>query len=223
MLRGVTAGLLVAALSAGAPDAGVALTEVRVPMADFKLVESESGDVDYYRLVEHPEGAYLHAGYQPPYKTALYAYPIPEERRRSVATLRWRWRAVTLPKGGNECEKGKGDSAAVVYLTWRRALRWYTLKYVWSPEAPKGAVCDSKRNPFRAQDTIVVESGGPLGEWRTVELDPDAEFRKHFEDGDPQASVPSFGGIGLMTDGDQTQSPSAADYGGFVVTYRAGP
>ncbi len=176
--------------------------------------------MDYFSRIEDPQGDYLRASYKPPYKTALYAWATPEHRRRSVAKVRWKWRAITFPKGGNECTKDKGDSSAVVYLTWRRALRWYTLKFVWSPEAPKGAVCASRRNPFFAQDTIVVESGGPLGEWRTVELDPDAEFRKHFEDGDATAKVPDFGGIGLMTDGDQTQSPSCADYGGFVVTYR---
>ena len=107
--------------------------------------------------------------------------------------------------------------AAVVYLTWKRGLRYYTLKYVWSAVGTKGRTCDSKRNPFVAQDTIILESGGPLGSWRTEDIDLAAQFRAHFEHGDAKAEVPDFVGIGLMTDGDQTGSPSAADFGSFTL------
>src|SRR5262249_48331624 len=110
-----------------------------------------------------------------------------------------------------ECSDGKGDSAAVLYLTWKRALKYYTLKYVWSAVSTKGAVCDTKRNPFVAQDTIILETGGPLGVWKAEQIDLQREFRNHFESGDPNADVPGFFGIGIMTDGDQTQSESAAD------------
>jgi hypothetical protein len=124
---------------------------------------------------------------------------------------------LALPAGGNECADGNGDSAAVVYVTWKRGLRWYSLKYVWSSVGPKGSTCDRKRNPFRAQDTVIVESGPPLGEWRTVTINPDIEFRNHFEGGDQQASVPNLIGVGIMSDGDQTKSPSEADYADFAV------
>ena len=53
-----------------------------------------------------------------------------------------------------------------------------------------------------------------------MELDPDAEFRKHFEGGDPNADVPDLQGLGLMSDGDATQSPSEADFGFFTLVYR---
>ncbi|MEO7096250.1 MAG: DUF3047 domain-containing protein, partial [Polyangiales bacterium] len=126
-------------------------------------------------------------------------------------------RAVTLPVGGDECVSGKGDSAAVVYVSWKRGLRYYTLKYVWSAVSTKGAVCDRKRNPFVAQDTVVLESGGPLREWRNVSIDLASEFRNHFAGGDATAEVPDFIGLGLMSDGDQTKSDSSADWGTFVV------
>jgi hypothetical protein len=126
--------------------------------------------------------------------------------------------ARALPAGGNECVRGKGDSAAVVYATWRRGLRYYTLKYVWTTLAKKGAVCDSKRNPFVAQDTIVLRSGGTLDVWLDEEIDLREDFRKHFEDGNPSASVPDFMGVGIMTDGDQTKSESSADFGTFLLS-----
>jgi len=92
------------------------------------------------------------------------------------------------------------------------------LKYVWSAVGPKGATCDHKSNPFMAQDTVVLESGAPLNEWKTERIDLKAEFRKHFAGGDPTASVPDFLGIGLMSDGDQTHSDSSADYADFVLS-----
>ena len=132
--------------------------------------------------------------------------------------LRWRWRAQALPTGGNECVRGKEDSAADVYLTWRRGLRWYTLKYVWSTSGAVGSICDCKRNLFVAQDAVVLESGGPTNVWKDEVVDLKAEFRRHFDGGDPHGSVPDFVGIGIMTDGDQTGSDSAADYAGFILT-----
>ena len=76
---------------------------------------------------------------------------------------------------------------------------------------------DHKRSPFVSQDTIILESGGPLGVWRTEQIDLKQEFRRHFGDGDPNADVPDFVGVGIMTDGDQTKSESSADYAGFVL------
>jgi len=122
-----------------------------------------------------------------------------------------------LPHGGDECKRGKADSAAVVYVSWKRGLRYYTLKYVWSAVGARGAVCDKKRNPLVAQDTIILESGAPLGEWKPVNVDLRAEFRQHFEDGAVDADVPDLFGIGLMSDGDQTESVSSADFADFTL------
>jgi hypothetical protein len=144
---------------------------------------------------------------------------VPDELKSKIKRVRWRWRALTLPNHGNECRVGYKDSAAAVYVSFRRGLRWYSLKYVWSPEAEKGAVCDQKRNPFVAQDTIVLRSGGPLGQWMTEDIDPAVEFRQHFADGDPNADVPRLMGLGLLTDGDGTHSESSADYADFEVLY----
>lgn len=152
-------------------------------------------------------------------KTAVLGWQTPEAQRRQVRKVRWRWRARSLPRGADECTPGKGDSAAVVYLTWKRGLRYYTLKYVWSTSGTQGRSCARKRNPFVAQDTIIAETGPPLNTWRNMEVDLDAAFRKHFERGDQRAKVPDFVGIGLMSDGDQTQSPSSADYGNFALVF----
>ncbi len=183
----------------------------------WRVIESESGKVNYYTVVDSPDLPFIRARYRPPYKTAVLGFEIEGLDRQRASRLKWRWRAMVLPNGGNECAEGKGDSAAVVYLSWKRGMRWYTLKYVWSAVGPKASICGRKRNPFLAQDTIILESGGPLGVWRDEVIDLKSEFRRHFEGGDANASVPDFAGAGLMTDGDQTRSESAADYAQIVL------
>ncbi|HET9596520.1 MAG TPA: DUF3047 domain-containing protein [Anaeromyxobacteraceae bacterium] len=214
------------ATDGGAPDAATAgapaVAEeklVRIDPRAFEVVRDDSGPVNYYTVVADPEGDYIRSAYEAKFETTTLAWPIPEKLRKDVVRVRWRWRALTLPQGGNECQSGKNDSAAVVYLTFKRGWNWYGLKYVWSSVGPRGATCDKRRNLLRSQDTIVVESGGPVGEWRTVEVDPQAEFRRHFDKG-RSTDPPDFMGIGIMSDGDQTHSASAADFGGFVLTLR---
>lgn len=193
------------------------LAALTIDPTQWRIVQRESGPDDYYVVVRDPSLPYVRGRYLPPQKTTVLGYQIPDGDRSAVRRVRWRWRAEKLPRGGNECADGKKDSAAVVYLTFRRGLRYYTLKYVWSSVGPKGAVCDRTRNPFSAQDTVVAESGGPTDVWKTEEVDLQAEFRAHFENGRADADVPAFVGIGLMCDGDATRSESAADFADFVL------
>lgn len=204
----LVATLLFAAIGGG---------DITVEPKDWRIIPRESGPVNYYSVVSEGGTSFVRAKYTPPVKTAVLGWQTPDGEKRSIKKVRWTWRAQTLPNGGDECASGRGDSAAVVYLTWKRGLRHYTLKYVWSAVGTKGKICDTKRNPFVAQDTVILESGGPLGAWRMAEVDLAAAFRQHFEGGDPNASVPDFVGIGLMSDGDQTKSESSADYGTFTL------
>lgn len=183
----------------------------------WRIVTRDSGPVNYYAVMTEGGATFIRAQYVPPMKTAVLGWQTPDGDRRKARKLRWSWRARKLPTGGDECVAGKGDSAAVVYVTWKRFLRYYALKYVWSAVGTKGSVCDRKRNPFVAQNTIILESGAPLSTWRTEEIDLASEFRKHFENGDASAEVPDFVGVGIMSDGDQTQTESSADYGTFAV------
>ncbi len=196
-----------------------AARERPIDCGEWRVVARESGPDDYYVVVRDPQMSFIRGRYVPPEKTTVLGYQIADGDRSKVRTLRWKWRAVTLPRGGNECADGRQDSAAVVYVTYKRALRWYTLKYVWSSVGPKGATCDRKRNPFSAQDTIILESGGSPNVWKSEEIDLQAEFRAHFEEGRVDADVPPLVGVGLMSDGDATKSESAADYAQFVLAW----
>ncbi|HEY3494276.1 MAG TPA: DUF3047 domain-containing protein [Polyangiaceae bacterium] len=216
-LRGV--GLAVSALAAAVLAPGpAAAAETKIEPSAFRVVERDSGPVNYYSVLTEEGVTFLRARYRPPLKTVVLGWQASKEQRRPLS-LSWKWRARQLPAGGDECRDGKGDSAAVVYVTWKRGLRYYTLKYVWSAVGKKGQVCDRKRNPFVAQDTIILDSGPPLDTWKTVRLDLPAQFRSRFEDGDASAEVPDFAGVGVMSDGDQTRSESAADYRDFTLVF----
>jgi hypothetical protein len=205
---------------AGEPAAYAKKPDLAMPLSAWRVVKRESGPVNYYTFYKNAEPPFIRGSYTPPLKTVVLGYQVPEAERARVRFLRWKWRAITLPEGGNECADGKGDSAAVLYVSWKHLLRWYAVKYVWSAVGPKGAVCDKQRNLFAAQDTVILQSGAPLNTWRDESIDLDAEFRKHFADGDPKADVPDFMGVGIMTDGDQTHSNSAADYAEFYLGRR---
>ena len=194
------------------------LAALTIVPAAFQIVGPKSGPVNYYSVVAENGVTFVRSRYTPGLKTAVVGWQTPDADRRRVKRVRWTWRAQALPKNGDECVADRADSAAVVYVSFKRGLRYYTLKYVWSAVGKVGAICDRKRNPFVAQDTIVLESGGPTGVWKSVHLDLAAEYRAHFEGGDATAEVPDFIGIGLMSDGDQTNSDSSADFGAFTLT-----
>ena len=216
-LLAIVASVALIAPSSGRAQAAQSGGSVNLDVTRWPVVTRESGPVNYYHVVNDPSRPFVHAEYTPPEATTVLGIQIGDSDRQRARAVSWQWRAVTLPQGGDECASGKGDSAAVVYLTWKHTLKWYTLKYVWSSVGQRGAVCDRKRSPFVAQDTIILQSGGPLGVWRSEVVDLKQEFRRHFGDGDPSAEVPDFVGIGIMTDGDQTRSASSADYADFVL------
>ena len=171
----------------------------------------------YYRIINDGGQSFIRGTYLPPQSTVTLFQDVPDELHHGVRRMQWRWRALDLPQGGNECANGLGDSAAAVYVTWKRGLRWYSLKFIWSTDAPVGATCNRIRNPFVASDSIVLRSGPATEGWEEEVIDPEDLFRQHFANGDPGADIPELRGIGLMTDGDQTVSTSAADYAGFVL------
>ena len=144
---------------------------------------------------------------------------VPQALRQRARYLRWRWRVLAFPEGGDECRAGRGDSAASVLVAFKRGLKWYVLKYVWSTTSPLGAVCDRKRSLLLARDTIVLERGGAAGTVWPEAVDVRRAFIDHFAGGDERAEVPDLVGIGVMTDGDQTSSESAAEWMRFELQY----
>jgi hypothetical protein len=215
------AGLLAASLAvaADAPPAAGGMSVASLDPAAFRPVEGpSSGPAVYYRVVDEGGVKMLRGTYRPGMESVVMGVEVPEELRGRARRLKWRWRARAFPVGGDEC-RGPGDSAASVLVTFKRGLKWYILKYVWSTAAPLGAVCDQRRTLLLARDTIVLESGGRPGTWLTEVVDIRRAFIDHFEHGDLRADVPDLVGVGVMTDGDQSRSESGADWADLQISY----
>jgi hypothetical protein len=191
---------------------------LRAAVEQWRIIDSQSGPVNYYAILRDGPLSFVRGSYQPPNKKAVLGFEVPEARRGRLRRLDWSWRAIKFPVKGDECVREKGDSPAVLYVTWRRFLRWYSLKYVWSTTRKPGTVCDRRRNTFVAQDTVVLQSGGPPGVWKHESIDLAREFRAHFGEGDEHADVPPLMGLGVMSDGDQTKTESSGDFADFVFS-----
>jgi len=78
----------------------------------FKVLERDSGPRNYYRTMsEVEEQEFIRGVYSPSLQTVTLFAPVPDELRRGARSLRFRWRALVLPRGGNECKSGRGESA----------------------------------------------------------------------------------------------------------------
>jgi len=226
MKRFVVGVLAAAVLSTGgvgeslaAPAAGTSGRGVLLASLDkWRIIDSQSGSVNYYAMMREGDLKFVRGTFRPTHKKAVLGFEMPDSSRGRMRHLEWSWRAIQFPAKADECVKAKGDSAAVVYVTWRRTLRWYSLKYVWSTTRPPGTVCDRRRNTFVAQDTVVLESGGPAGVWKRESIDLARDFRRYLAEGDEHADIPPLVGLAVMSDGDQTKTESTGDYADFVLS-----
>ncbi len=216
----VVSSALAAAPAARSTAGSPARSTVALDVRAFRPVEGPStGPAVYYRVLDGPDGPLLEGTYRPGMETVTMGVEIPPDLRKRAIQVRWAWRARAVPARGDECSAGHGDSAASVSLAFKRGMRWYVLKYVWSAQSPLGAVCGQKRSMLLARDTIVLERGPERATWLREVVDVRRAFLEHFAGGDPHAEVPELVGIGIMTDGDQTHSDSGAEWADFEVTY----
>lgn len=194
-----------------------AVHSASIPVSSFKVVEQDSGPVSYYSVITEDGMKMIRSVYRPPLATVVLGAVIPEAARKTVKEFSWRWRVHSLPKDSNDCGPGYSDSAAAVFLFFKSGLKYKILKYVWATTGTVGAFCQSKRGWFLDRDTMVLEVGGPLDTWKTVSVDPRAEFARHFDT--KLEDVPDFDGVGLMTDGDQSNSVVQSDYADLNVRW----
>jgi Protein of unknown function (DUF3047) len=213
---------LLVVLAATATDGGASPPtsnqhHVTIPPQAFKVLEQDSGPVNYYSVVKEGDTAMIHSAYKPGLATVVLAGVVPEEARKQVSRVIWRWRVHSLPKDSNDCGPGFTDSGAAVFLTFKAGAKYMILKYVWATTGKVGSFCQSKRGWFLDRDTILLHVGGPLDTWVSEEVDPRADFAKHF--GTKLEDVPNFVGLAIMTDGDQSNSVVESDYADFVVDW----
>jgi len=188
-----------------------------IPPSAFTVFKEDSGPVNYYSVAEEDGSAILRGVYRPGLGNVVLMARAPEAARQAVRTVSWRWRAHAFPRNANDCGPGESDSAASVFLAFKAGLKLMVIKYVWATVGTVGQSCVSNRGWFFDRDTTLVQVGGPPDVWTSYTMDPKVEFVKHY--GGKLQDVPDFVAIGVMTDGDNSQSPSAADYADFVVEW----
>ncbi len=164
---------------------------------------SRGGDAsDVYQIKSNQE-AYLQANADNSavaiakkftYKVSEYPY------------LKWQWRAIKLPQGGDERFKETGDSAAAIYVIFEGFIRPDIIKYVWSASLPMKTMTQS---PYNSKTKIVVleNQHSPLDQWVTEKVDVYADYKRLFEKEPKQVQA-----IGLMSDSDNTGSVAIAHY-----------
>jgi len=174
--------------------------------ADWKTRERAGKLV--YTVREDAGGSFLHAESKSDSHTI--GHPLSLDLRE-YPFLRFSWRAVSLPPGGNEREKSTNDGALGIYVVfegWSMPPR--SIKYVWSTTLPVGTVAES---PYSKKARIVVlrSGSGDTGKWINEKVNVLEDFRRFFGGND----VPRVRGIGILTDSDNTASTSSGDYRSF--------
>jgi Protein of unknown function (DUF3047) len=117
--------------------------------------------------------------------------------------LEWSWKVVTLPTGGNACQKSTDDQAAQVYIAWLRvpeSVRSRIIGYVWDSTAPAGTICKSQKTSTVTY--VVLRSGpGELGKWITERRNVVEDFRRIYGEAPDKPT-----GLSLGIDSDDTRS-----------------
>lgn len=129
--------------------------------------------------------------------------------------LKWRWRAITLPKTDS-----LSDSVASVYIHFKYGMfGTRLLKYTWATNSKEtGWIKPQKKSSFWDMRTKVLRSGPSLNEWFNESVNIQKDYIEAFDaDSAPKESQ----GIGILTDGDQSKSISIGDFDDFVVTQDA--
>ena len=129
--------------------------------------------------------------------------------------LEWRWKVITLPTGGNACQKPTDDEAAQVYVAWVRspeAVRSRIIGYVWDSTAPAGTICKSQKTATVTY--VVLRSGSDeLGKWITERRNVVEDFRRIYGEAPDNPSA-----LSLAIDSDDTRSSAESFIGATVFT-----
>ena len=173
---------------------------------DWKVRKDDGKDV--YSVQEEAGMRFLRAvsrglGIQAATERAwdLKAYPV----------LAWSWRPRQFPRGADERESDKNDSALAVYLlvpySWIRGPK--AVKYVWSERVPVGTHLTSNTGLTQVR----VLRSGPAGkdQWIEERVNVLEDYKRYFG----EADTPKPAGIAVLTDADDTRSVAEGDYANF--------
>jgi hypothetical protein len=183
--------------------------------SDWKKRAYSDREPPPYRIVEEDGNRFLRAEDR---GENVMLYKEVRWSAREYPYLSFRWRIRAVPEGADETREDRADSAAGLYLSYRRKLGLVpeSVKFVWSGSLAAGSAF--RRPGMGMPWTVVAGSGPPREAWRTFVFRTADVYRKTFgkEPGDRPI------GIGLLSDANSTGSFAAADYDDIIV-YREAP
>lgn len=138
--------------------------------------------------------------------------------------LSWRWRALDFPKKktpDNLSNKKEDDFAARVYVIFLGAnyFKSDVIEYIWDEGMPLGTIATS---PFSDRIKLFVLRSGRAPEssdgWFDEERNVYEDYRTLFG----KSPTKSIGAIALMSDSDNTQTSSEADFAEIKLKIKSG-
>jgi hypothetical protein len=137
---------------------------------------------------------------------------------RDYPYLSWRWRIRAVPTRSDERYEDLADSAAGLYLTYRKRIGLIpqSVKFVWSAALPKGSAF--RRSGVGMPWAVVVGSGADLlNTWHRFEFNVLEAYRRTFGGEPPSTPL----GIGILSDANNTRTRAFADYDDIGASRRA--
>ncbi len=135
--------------------------------------------------------------------------------------ISFRVRVHQIPEGGDERDNKKVDSAAGIYITYRKKFFGKipeSAKYVWSSTLPVGSAV--RRAGIGRPWQIVFGSGEEgLGEWRTYVFDLRQAYTDTFGGTAPSKPI----GVGVLSDANSLKLKAYADYDDIRALREAPP
>lgn len=123
--------------------------------------------------------------------------------------ISFRWRVHKIPEGADERFDKKVDSAAGLYVIYRKKLIFIpeSVKYVWSSTLPVGSAM--QRSGVGKPWMVVADTGKDgLGEWHTYVFNAYEAYKKTFGGNPPDTAI----GIGILSDANSMNAQAFADY-----------
>ena len=127
--------------------------------------------------------------------------------------LNWRWRAHTLPVGGDESTKEKCDVSASISIVLNKSrLLPKSIKYSWSTTLEENNITESPFAIWPSRcDIRVMESGEEnKGKWVTEKINILEDYKRFYNK--KNVNSKSVHAIVIMTDSDNTSTIAVADY-----------
>jgi hypothetical protein len=130
---------------------------------------------------------------------------------KTYPVLAWSWRPRQFPRGADERESGKNDSALAVYLLvpYSSIRGPKAVKYIWSERVPVTTHLTS--NAGLTQVRVLRSGTAGKDQWTEERVNVLEDYKRYFGGAD----TPKPAGIAVLTDADDTGSVAEGDYANF--------